>query len=120
MDFYDYKVEDIRKQISNFGKGAYGKTIFVLAYSPALIIAIITVIIELCGTPGNIICEYGDYLAFWILGVMLSFILGSTYYYAELRKFMEHQAKLSNKIEKATKVIGQKVKTKAKKSNKNS
>ena len=51
MDFYNYKVKDIRKEIVDFNKGTYGKTIFVIAYSIPLILAIVAVLIELLGTP---------------------------------------------------------------------
>ncbi len=97
MDFYNYKVKDIRKEIEEFGKGAYGKTVFVIAYSTPLILTIITVLIELFGTPNNIICDYADYLSFWILSILISFIIGSGYYYTELRKFMESKAKIAHK-----------------------
>lgn len=103
MDFYKYKVKDIKKEIIEFNKGAYGKTIFLIAYAIPLILAIITVLIEIYGTPGNIICCYADYLAFWILSILISFIIGSGYYYVELRKFMEHNEKLLKKSKKAAK-----------------
>lgn len=105
MDFYNYKVEDIRKEIIEFGKGAYGKTIFILAYSIPLILTIITVLIELFGTPKNIICGYAEYLPFWILSILISFILGSIYYYIELRKYMESKARknISEKVAKKSK-----------------
>ena len=91
MDFYNYKCKDIKKEISNFNKGSYGKTVFTLAFSPAVIILIITVVIELFGCPNGVICEYAGSLPFWILAVMLSFIAGNMYYYSELRKYMEHK-----------------------------
>ena len=104
MDFYNYKVKDIRKEIVDFNKGTYGKTIFVIAYSIPLILAIVAVLVELLGTPGNIICCYADYLSFWILSILFSFIIGSAYYYVELRKFMEHKiCHHAKEVQKATK-----------------
>ncbi len=115
MNFYEYKVKDIRKEIAEFGKGAYGKTIFIIAYSIPLILAIIAVLIEIFGTPGDIICDYGNYLQFWILAVLFSFIAGSAYYYTELRKYMEHKAKISHKIEKIAEKVEKTAKKKTKK-----
>lgn len=104
MDFYNYKVKDIRKEIADFNKGAYGKTVFIIAYAIPLILAIATVLIELFGTPNNIICCYANYLSFWILSILISFIIGSAYYYVELRKYMEHKVKhTDHKIVKKSK-----------------
>ena len=117
MDFYNYSCKDIKKEISEFSKGSFGKTIFLLAFSPALILLMVAITIEIFGIPNGVICEYAPSLPFWILAVMISFIFGNMYYYSELRKYMEHKSAKQKDVSKKKGSAKTNIKSKTKNNN---
>ncbi len=94
MNIYELDNKGLRKVIREFGKTAYGKVVFILSYM-IFFIALIAAA-EFCVIPRFSEVDAQLYKLFVIVSIVLSFIsfvLGSRFYYRELRKFIETQKK---------------------------
>lgn len=90
MTIYDLKNKDLKKYFREFAKTTYGKVVFCLAYSVFLIMSIISVETAIickisCGSffgcDGN--------LEFYLIFTLVSFVIGSAYFYREFDKFLQ-------------------------------
>ena len=93
MSIYDLNLEGIRAALLRFGKTWYGKSVFMFAYFIPFVLFISTLILLLL----SIILPKADYLMNCALYAIIAFVpffmAGNAYYYSELRKFIEHEAK---------------------------
>lgn len=86
-NIYDKNLKQIRKELRNFGKTTYGKTVFLIAYliPASLFLAMIIVsIIGLCAGVDSLI----TYMPQIFIAFVLSFVLANAYYYKELRVYI--------------------------------
>lgn len=100
MTIYDLSMNDMRKEIKNFYKTNYGKTVFLLAYALPIVLILITVALLLatftmCYCSLNLLSAFIGYvLPISCFLILITFVLGSRYYYRELRIYVN---KKSNK-----------------------
>lgn len=93
MSIYEMGNKEIRTYIRKFGKTAYGKVVFCLAYAIPLILTIACIEYVLLSR-ASICFEfiYSSVIIVLLLAIFISFILGSRYYYKELKGFIEKQS----------------------------
>ncbi len=93
MDIYSLSNKEIRKCMREFNKTVYGKTIFVISYSTFLISLIVLIVFAIASS-----CSYNHYLLiilqfpYLMVGMFLtliSFVIGSAYYYHELKEYIK-------------------------------
>ena len=94
MTIYDLNYEKMTEAIKKFTKTLYGKTVFLLAYS-TFTISFIGLFIILYMMSKNICSMYFIFPIFLIdLGItLISFIMGSKYFYKELKDFVKEKIK---------------------------
>ena len=93
---YDLDVKGMRKMIRKFSRTAYGRTVFTLAYAAFFFFLILTVLFLFGMLFGS--CLGVNYYTLntlmWILcccfAAFLSFLIGSAYYYKELRIYVKN------------------------------
>lgn len=86
-NIYDKNLKQIRKELRNFGKTTYGKTVFFIAYliPVSLFLAMVIVsIIGLCAGVDNLVA----YMPQVFIAFVLSFVIANAYYYKELRAYV--------------------------------
>lgn len=93
MSIYDLNLEGIRAALLRFGKTWYGKSVFMFAYFIPFVLFISTLILLLL----SIVLPKADYLMNCALYAIIAFVpffmVGNAYYYSELRKYIDHEAK---------------------------
>lgn len=90
MTIYDLKNKDLKKYFREFAKATYGKVVFCLAYTVPFIMAIIsaeTAILSkiYCGSVFGCNSNLVEYLII----LLVSFVVGSAYFYREFDKFLQ-------------------------------
>lgn len=90
MTIYDLKNKDLKKYFREFAKTTYGKVVFCLAYSVFFIMAIISaetaIICKIyCGT----FFGCNSNLPTYLIMLLVSFVVGSAYFYCEFNKFLQ-------------------------------
>ena len=94
MNIYELDNKGLRKVIREFGKTTYGKVVFILSYMIPFIMLIAAA--EFLIIPRFSEVDAQVYKMLVIVSLVLSFIsfvLGSRFYYRELRKYIETQNK---------------------------
>lgn len=88
---YEKDIAGIRKELIKFGKTAYGKTIFFIAYFIPISLFFALIIFAIVGFCSN----YSKFPALMMPAVfisfVISFIVANAYYYHELRIFIERK-----------------------------
>ena len=96
MNIYQCSQKKIKKYIRAFRKTEYGRTVFCLAYSVP-IIGFLLLLIVLFSLIIWKWCLYFFFLSllipFLLFFILISFVLGSAYYYRELREFVSVNSK---------------------------
>lgn len=90
MTIYDLKNKDLKKYFREFAKTTYGKVVFCLAYIVPLIFLIVcieTAVICYLNC-GSLFC-CGTILIKYMLTLLISFVLGSAYFYREFDRFLQ-------------------------------
>lgn len=90
MTIYDLKNKELKKYFREFAKTTYGKVVFCLAYIVPLIFTIVCIeTAALCYIScGSIFCV-GSSLIKYLLANLISFVIGSAYFYREFDKFLQ-------------------------------
>lgn len=97
MNIYQLSQKELKKEMKKFYKTAYGKIVFCLAYSVPIIsfLLMIALMIPLffcsCGIWG--LWCYGPIFMALLFMTLISFILGSIYYYHKLETFIQSKSK---------------------------
>ena len=90
MTIYDLKNKDLKKYFREFAKTTYGKVVFCLAYS---VFFIMTIICSETAILNKIYCGSffgcGSNLAEHLIFLLVSFVVGSAYFYREFDKFLQ-------------------------------
>lgn len=91
MKIYDLKNRDFKKYFREFRKSAYGKIVFCLSYAIPLIMflaAVETAVISQirCGS----MSAFSSRILIFLLLLLISFILGTRYFYKEFKEFLEN------------------------------
>ena len=90
MTIYDLKNKDLKKYFREFAKTTYGKVVFCLAYSVFLIMAIISIETAiLCKMYCGSFFGCNSNLALYLIFTLVSFVVGSAYFYREFDKFFQ-------------------------------
>lgn len=102
MNIYEMNNKNIKKSIGKFNKTTYGKTVFLLAYSIPLIfflmLLFLFISLYLCTCVGFFVKSAIMFLfPIFVNLVLLSFVLGSIYYYHELKAFIKENNSLNVK-----------------------
>lgn len=84
---YKLQYKDIRKKLMEFNKTVYGKSVFVICYSP-FVLFFVTSILGLYLTLTYHIHPMICILPFLFLATFLSFCIGSYAFYKEFRIFV--------------------------------
>lgn len=93
MNIYECTNEDIRTYLKEFSKTTYGKIVFILSYT----IFFVSVLLFFQYLLLMVRCS--DMIMFYfvfpilVLFILTTFVLGSRYYYKELRLFIERKKK---------------------------
>ena len=91
MNIYQCSQKKMKKYIKAFRKTEYGRTVFCLAYSVP-IIGLLLLLIVLFSLIIWKWCLYFFFLSllipFLLFFILISFVIGSAYYYRELREFI--------------------------------
>ena len=94
MTIYDLNYEKMTEVIKKFMKTLYGKTVFLLAYS-LFIISFIGLFVILYMMSKCLCYMYFVFpmFLFDLVLTLISFILGSKYFYKELKEFVKEKIK---------------------------
>lgn len=93
MSIYDLDLQGIREALMRFGKTWYGKSVFIFAYFIPFVLFISAMILMLLGIVLPNANFLSNYALYSIIIFVPFFMLGNSYYYSELRKFIEHESK---------------------------
>ena len=97
MNIYNLNYKKLRKQMTLFMKTAYGKIVFILAYTIPIVFTLLFLLVT-----GDLRYYYFDTLMMYSLVslmyillaiVLISFILGTMYFYKELKGFISSNTK---------------------------
>ncbi len=95
MNIYQCSQKKIKKQIQAFQKTSYGKTVFCLAYAVPIVSVLLFIIVMISMMIWNW-CWYFFFVSlmipFFLFFTLISFVVGSAYYYKELREFIAAKA----------------------------
>lgn len=90
MTIYDLKNKDLKKYFREFAKTTYGKVVFCLAYSVFLIMLIMSAETAIvCKITCGSFFGCGSNLALYLIITLISFVVGSAYFYREFDKFLQ-------------------------------
>lgn len=94
MTIYDLNNKDLKKYFRKFAKCTYGKVVFCLAYSVFLIMAVISIETAILNKIyfGNIFACNSN-LNLFLIFTLVSFIVGSAYFYREFDKYLQTKHK---------------------------
>ena len=84
---YDKNIKEIRKELMRFGKTAYGKTVFFIAYLIPISLFFALVIFTIVGFASDAKYLIG-FMPHLFISFVVSFIIANAYYYKELRIFV--------------------------------
>lgn len=94
MTVYDLSNKEMKKEFRKFGKSAFGKVVFCLAYAIPLISLIISIEMFVFSRLSR---EYAwCYTSAFVIALIVcfvSFIFGSRYFYKEFRNFFDETHK---------------------------
>lgn len=82
---YNLDSKGIKKELYEFHKSEYGKTIFVICYSLFFLLFSATIVCLI----GKFLCF--EYFIFLSLSCLISFLIGSYNFYKELRIFVNRK-----------------------------
>ena len=84
---YKYEGRDFKKLMNEFHRTRYGKTMFVICYALFFLLFV--------GIIFSFIMKLLDFehLLYLILGCLISFLVGSYWFYKELRIFVNYKSK---------------------------
>ena len=90
-EIYSLNGKELKKEIKKFNKTYYGKIIFTLAYAVpllCLLLLILSFTVQVC-----LKCTllFGTFNFMLVMFTFVSFIIGSIYYYSEIRKFVNQK-----------------------------
>ncbi len=96
MKFYNLDNKGLRKEIKKFRKTNYGKIVFCLSYAVSFLSFLISIffIVFVNGCTYKYFCyRFLPITLIFLFVTFVSFILGSIYYYRELKKYVESKEK---------------------------
>ena len=90
MTIYDLKNKDLKKYFREFAKTTYGKVVFCLAYIVPFIMTIVcTETALLCKMYCGSFFGCNSNLPLYLIITLISFVVGSAYFYREFDKFLQ-------------------------------
>lgn len=97
MNIYKLNNKELKKEMKKFSRTTFGKIIFCLSYAVPLLLLILTIVLYIVILT-TIRCYYHTFVlvplfATFAILTLISFILGSIYYYKELRIYIETKNK---------------------------
>ena len=93
---YEKNNNQMRKVIKDFHKTNYGKSMFLICFSPFVISAVFTIITFFLCVTDKCLPFYSLFMLITTFGTIILFCTGSYAYYKELREFV-HYSKKSKK-----------------------
>lgn len=91
MSIYEMTNKEMRKEIRSFGKTTYGKVVICLSYIIPLVAMVVAIEFLVFAIQCNCFACYKPAIVITLVFMFVSFVLGSRYYYKELKGFIEKQ-----------------------------
>lgn len=93
MNIYGMNNKDLKKHFREFGRTTYGKVVFCLSYAiPAILFLICIELAVLSRVYCCISCFQGSVIIVMLLALLISFILGTRYFYREFKDFLKSKS----------------------------
>lgn len=99
MKFYKLSNKEINNEKKAFKKTSYGKTVSVLAYTFTYLFALCTIVNAILSLKCKCLAVIFVYISIIDLTLtLLAYILGSIYFYKELKEYVKEKNKLFSNI----------------------